>query len=119
MSRRYRRDRLGRFAASPGIRVVSALDEADDALQRAEAGVREIEQARRAQTRARRRSVARHAVAGAAVGALVPAPAVAKVTAARSVAFASASTAAGAKIGQRVGRARLGRRSAAGVKVRR
>lgn len=119
MSRDYRRDRLGRFAASPGSKVTSALAEAEAALHRAEQGVSQMAKARRAQERDHRKTVRRAAVAGAVVGAMVPAPSAVKVTATRATAYATVSTAAGYKVGKAVGAATANRRAAAGARIRR
>ncbi len=119
MSRIYRRDRRGRFAATPGTRVLSALDEAESALKRATDGVAEIAEARQRAEASRRRTVRRSALAGAAVGALVPAPAPVKVTTSRAALFAAATTTTGYKLGQKAGRARSGSSATAGHRVRR
>lgn len=80
----FRRDRRGRFAATPGQKVHSALVEADAAIARAEEGVREMVAARASAAKSTKRRVRRSALAGAAVGALVPAPAGVKASTARA-----------------------------------
>ncbi|MGV9713980.1 hypothetical protein ACWDTI_25350 [Gordonia sp. NPDC003424] len=119
MSRAYRRDRRGRFAATPGQKVTAALGEAQAALNRAEQGVEEIAASKRATTKRDRRTVRRSALAGAAVGAAIPAPASVKVSAATTNAFVAGTSAAGYKIGKAVGAAKISRRSAAGTRLRR
>ena len=119
VARTYRRDRLGRFAATPGQKVTSALAEAERALNRAEEGVDEVAKARRTVSQRHRRTVRRSTVAGAAVGALVPAPASVKASTASAALYGTATTAAGAKIGKAVGRAKASRRSTAGTRVAR
>lgn len=118
MSRTYRRDRMGRFAATPGTKVATAMQAAEKAIGDLDAAITEAVPAIRAKAKQRRRTVRRVTLAGAVVGAVVPAPAGAKVSVVRSAAFATATTAAGYKIGQKVGRAKVNRRAAAGRKVR-
>lgn len=119
MSRAYRRDRLGRFAASPGSKVTSAQGAAEAAAHRAEVGVRQVAEAGRSEAQQRRKTVRRAALTGAVVGAVAPAPAAVKVTATRATAFATVSTVAGYKVGKAVGTATAHRRAAAGTRVRR
>lgn len=119
VARTYRRDRLGRFAATPGQKVTSALAEAERALARAEHGVDQIAATKRAVAQRDRRTVRRSAMVGAAVGALVPAPASVKASTATAALYGSATTAAGAKMGKAVGQATVSRRSTAGTRVAR
>ncbi|MFE0751050.1 hypothetical protein [Gordonia sp. NPDC058843] len=119
MSRAYRRDRMGRFAASPGSKVTSAQGAAEAATHRAQVGVQQVAKADRSEAQQRHKTVRRAALTGAVVGAVVPAPAAVKVTATRATAFATLSTVTGYRVGKAVGTATANRRAAAGSRVRR
>lgn len=118
-ARNYIRDSRGRFAATPGKRVLSALDEAEAALRRAEDGVTEIAAARRSAKARRKRTVRRSALAGAAVGAMVPAPRAVKASTASAAVFGAVTTASGYKMGQSLGTMKIRYRSPAGTRLKR
>lgn len=119
IARNYIRDSRGRFAATPGKRVLSALDEAEAALRRAEDGVTEIAAARRTARAQRKRTVRRAALAGAAVGFLAPAPRAVPHTIPASAAYVAATTVSGYKMGRSLGTMKTRYRSPAGTRLKR